>query len=144
MPLKINVGVSRKVGEPHYSSRGGNVHFEAEVEATLLQEPEELHKRVRYLFRLANDALQEQLGGASLPEHLTNGNNQEDPPPMSSRQRELIQRLALELNLDLEALVAEAFDTDSWQHLARTEASHLIDILKTNRAAEVRVPNGHD
>ena len=37
MPLKINVGLSRKIGEPNYSSRGGSVHFEAEVEATLVR-----------------------------------------------------------------------------------------------------------
>ena len=57
MPLKINVGLSRKIGEPNYSSRGGSVHFEAEVEGTLVREPEELHKRIRYLFRLAEEAL---------------------------------------------------------------------------------------
>ena len=38
--LKLNAGISRKVGEPNYGSRGATVHLELEVESHLIQDPD--------------------------------------------------------------------------------------------------------
>ena len=55
--LKLNVGLSRKVGEPDYGSRGNSVHLELEVESALAGDPEALQEHIRSLFRLARAAI---------------------------------------------------------------------------------------
>ncbi len=37
MPMKLNVGLSRKVGEPNYGSRGASVNLELELDAALVE-----------------------------------------------------------------------------------------------------------
>ena len=41
MPMTLNVGLSRKVGEANYGSRGASVNFAVELEASLIREPDE-------------------------------------------------------------------------------------------------------
>src|SRR5690242_8804938 len=45
MPLKLNVGLSKKVGESNYGSRGANLNLELEVEGSLVSEPTKLQER---------------------------------------------------------------------------------------------------
>ncbi len=61
MPMKLNVGLSRKVGEANYGSRGASVNLEQEVDATLINEPQRLQERIREMFRLAQEAVDEEL-----------------------------------------------------------------------------------
>jgi hypothetical protein len=37
MPLKLNVGLSRKIGEENYGSRGASVNLELELDAGCIQ-----------------------------------------------------------------------------------------------------------
>ena len=48
MPLHLNVGLSQKVGQPNFGSRGAHVNFEVELEASLVHEPEALREQIRY------------------------------------------------------------------------------------------------
>ena len=50
MPMTLNVGHSRKVGEPRYSSRGASVNLQIEVEGNLVNEPQRLRESIRKLF----------------------------------------------------------------------------------------------
>lgn len=68
MTMKLNVGLSRKVGEANYGSRGASVHLEVEVESALAAEPQQLQERIRLLFRLARQSVDSELNG--------NGNGQ--------------------------------------------------------------------
>ena len=61
MPMKLNVGLSRKVGEPNYGSRGATVNLELEVDSTLVAEPDRLQDRIRELFGLAKMSIDEEL-----------------------------------------------------------------------------------
>jgi len=63
MPLKLNCGVCRKIGEADYGSRGASVNIELEVEADLVNSPQRLHDRIRQLFRLAKASVEEELTG---------------------------------------------------------------------------------
>jgi len=47
MPLKLNVGLSRKVGDTNYGSRGASVNVELELESSLVGEPAKLQERIR-------------------------------------------------------------------------------------------------
>lgn len=64
MPLKLNVGFSRKAGEPGFGSRGANLNLELEVDSTLVAEPDRLQARIRELFGLAKASVDEELRGA--------------------------------------------------------------------------------
>ena len=61
MPLKTNIGVSRKVADNNYGSRGASVNMEVELDSTLINDPERFHDRVRQVFRLAQQAIDEEL-----------------------------------------------------------------------------------
>ncbi len=60
--IKVSAGLSRKVGEANYSSRGGSVHLEQEFDAGVIHEPGRLRDGIRELFALARQALDEELG----------------------------------------------------------------------------------
>ncbi len=65
MPLTLSVGLTRKIGELNYCSRGGSVNLELEVDTALVAEPGRLQERIRELFALAQQSINEQLHGAS-------------------------------------------------------------------------------
>ncbi|QDU96233.1 hypothetical protein [Lignipirellula cremea] len=76
--LKLNVGLSRKIGEANYGSRGASVHLELEVEAGLASEPDALRERVRQLFRIAKASVDEELEGSG---HVAKGHSNGQYPP---------------------------------------------------------------
>ena len=57
MSLKASIGFSRKIGEPHFSSRGASVHLELELDTTLLEQPTRLLERIHDAFELARTAV---------------------------------------------------------------------------------------
>lgn len=62
MPLKLNVGVSRKIGLPEYSSAGASCNIELELEAGLLQrDPGAFHAEVCAAFTAAEQAVDDEL-----------------------------------------------------------------------------------
>lgn len=65
MPLKLNIGWSKKIGQPDFGSLGSSVHLELEVDSTLAAEPDRLQERIRELFGLAKASVDEELRGAS-------------------------------------------------------------------------------
>ena len=87
MPLKTNIGVSRKVADNNYGSRGASVNLEVELDSTLINEPERFHDRIRQVFRLAQQAIDEELGRQHGPaSHPTNdASNGHAAPPSTQR-----------------------------------------------------------
>ena len=60
--LKLNAGLSRKVGMPDYGSRGAMVNVEIELPADVLRVPEKLRRQVRGCFETLRAAVDEELG----------------------------------------------------------------------------------
>ena len=140
--LKLNVGLSKKVGEPNYGSRGASVNLELEVEAGLANEPNELHDRMRRLFRLAKSAIDEELGGSDSQNqgasrgsngHGRNGGGHDNGSrPATRSQCRAIHAIADRNHVDLVGLLRSRFHVETVEELSLTDASSLIDELKGN------------
>jgi len=68
MALKLNVGVSRKVGLPDYGSVGASCNLELEVEVGLLERDlDAFHARVRDAYVAAHQAVHDELARLQAP-----------------------------------------------------------------------------
>jgi hypothetical protein len=63
MPLKLNVGLSRKVGEADYGSCGASVNVEMELDSSLAGESAKLQEHIRQIFGIVRTSLAEELNG---------------------------------------------------------------------------------
>lgn len=147
--IKLNCGVSRKVGEPNYGSRGASVNVELELESATVQDPKLLHEKIRRLFALAKTSVDEELGLAnapamppasnpapnSQPPHHTgapaNGNGGK---PATDSQLRAIWAISNQLGLDQDAEAHRMYQRPASQ-LSVPEASRLIDHLKQVQGA---------
>ena len=134
--LKINIGHSRKIGEPNYGSRGASVHFEVEVDHGLVEQPQALRQKIRELFVQAQAAVREELHG---PE--TNGtqrpatNGHQLPQRMAtSSQVRAIHAIANRQRANLSELLQE-LGIGRLEELSISAASDLIDRLKSAAGA---------
>ena len=143
MPLKLNVGLSRKVGESNFGSRGASVNFEVELEHSLVREPDQLREKVRYLFGLAKEAVEQELSGHVPPvanDHGTNGHNGNGTQrpangrPATGSQVRAINAIAGRQRLDLSAELRSRFSVDRPDDLSISEASQVIDELKSSHS----------
>jgi hypothetical protein len=141
--LKLNAGLSRKVGEPDYGSRGASVNLELEVEGHLIQDSDALHDRIRRLFTLARQAVDEELNGArQISRSQPGGNGAAQPNAQGDRtngraatisQKRAIRSICDRLQLDAESICQERFGM-AVDALSLRDASALIDDLKARSA----------
>ena len=78
MSVKLNIGLSRKVGEANFGSRGASINLEVELDNGVLNDPAQLRDRVSDLYMLARQSVDEELqrpadAGPNEPFH-ENGN----------------------------------------------------------------------
>ena len=89
MPLKLNIAMSRKIGEPNYGSRGATVGLEMEVDSSLVDQPRQLHERIARLFRLAKQSVDRELGTSDPGRRRANRSTSDArPDPRSARNRQ--------------------------------------------------------
>jgi len=158
MPLKTNIGVSRKVADNNYGSRGASVNLEVELDSTLINEPERFHDRIRQVFRLAQQSVDEELARQNAPNghdnghtattngnghhangngHNGNGNGHAAPRRSNARKATASQARALHAiadrqGFDLAAELQTRFGVNEPEELSITEASQTIDDLKAS------------
>ena len=76
MPLKLNIGSSKKVGLPDYGSKGASVNLELEVDSSLARNPEQLQSQIKTLFQQAREAVEAELFGREPnPAYSQNGSS---------------------------------------------------------------------
>ena len=62
MPLTLNVGLSKKIGQPDYGSLGASCNVAVELDANLLtSDPEKFHTHVRNAFNACRQAVNDEL-----------------------------------------------------------------------------------
>ena len=155
MPLKTNIGVSRKVADNNYGSRGANVNLEVELDSGLIQQPDRFMDRVRQIFRLAQQAVDEELNrqqslgtpnygngagngtnGNGAGNGHANGNGQRNGHggnPASEKQLDYAKQLAKQISgLGIRRLesLSQKMHGKPLAGLTTMDASGLIDTLK--------------
>lgn len=155
MPLKLNVGGSRKVGEPNFGSRGASVNLEMELDNTLVNDPAKLQEKIRQLFGLVRTSLSEELkngngsasngngnehaashgNGARSREPGTRGTNNQ-PRPATQSQVKAIFAIAKNRGVNLAELLRGRYHVSRPDDLSIGEASRLIDEMKSEENTE--------
>ena len=155
MPLKLNVGVSRKLGLPDYSSMGATCNLEVELESSLLGDPEVFHERVRDAYVACHQAVNDELArlqgrtpatvdtppasngggrrnvsGPHANGARTGGERDRSLKAATPGQLKAIYAINRARRADLEGLLRDDYGVGRPEELSRAQASQLIDSLK--------------
>jgi hypothetical protein len=147
MPLTLNCGLTKKIGEPNFSSRGAAIHVELELESTLINDPAKLQERIRQAFAIVRASLDEELNGNGHAASGQNGNGQHKVPAntngngasQNSGQRQATQSqvkaihaIAKRRQTDLARFLNDRFHVGRPDDLTLKDASRAIDLLKAD------------
>jgi hypothetical protein len=140
--MKINVGFTKKVGEPNFGSRGAAVHLELELDAATAEDAELVRQRVRQLFVQVKSAVHDELAQAE-PRCLEQTGPARNAAsrrnrPATPAQLKALARIADRWQFDLPAWLFERFGTGDPAELTVGQASELIDELRGDRLVERR------
>jgi len=149
MPLKLTVGLSKKVGLPNYGSLGATCGLEIELASSALHaDPEGFGRQVRDAFAACARAVQEELDRHRPPPSVPSPNNHPDPDrpdgpahhregasgprhrPATGSQVRALRAISGRRGVDLVGLVGDRFGIERPEELTVTEASRLIDELR--------------
>ncbi len=162
MPLKLNVGVSKKVGLPEYSSAGAMCNLEFELESGLLADLAGFHEKVRDAYVACHQAVNDELarlrGQSATPvaapvatsnglghrngtgphadgAHARTGGRDRPPKPATPGQVKAIYAIGRARRADLEGLLRDDYGVGRPEELSLAQASGLIDSLKAAAGA---------
>jgi hypothetical protein len=140
MPMKLNIGLSRKIGEANYGSRGASINVELEVDTGLALDPTKLREKISQVFGLVRSSLTDELNGNGHgspvsknggTQQRSNGNGATNQPrPATQSQIKAILAIAKAQKLDLRLMLQDRFRVARPDDLSIKDASFLIDELK--------------
>ncbi len=150
MPLKLTVGLSKKVGLPNYGSLGATCGLEIELASSALHaDPEGFERQVRDAFAACAQAVEEELDRHRPPTAAPspdghrdpdiapygqaarlNGTDGRRPRPATGAQVRALRALCGRRGVDLEGVVGERFGVEGPEGLSVAEASRLIGELR--------------
>jgi hypothetical protein len=163
MPLKLNVGLSKKIGLPDYGSLGATCHVEIELPAGLLDDGlDQFHERVRRAYSACRQAVEDELarhrqdgdadarrpgasaacGNGEATKTRASGSRRTGSAThhASAKQLDFAAQLAGQIrglgDRRLETLSQRMFGK-SVADLSSLDASGLIDALKAIKAGEI-------
>jgi hypothetical protein len=128
------------------------VNLEVELDSTLINDPERFHDRIRQVFRLAQQAIDNELGRQQGPAANTNGSSNGHSPtngnghsPSNGKPRangrkatasqvRALHAIANRQGIDLTLTLQERYGIDHAEDLGIGQASELIDELKNTAA----------
>lgn len=153
--LKLNVGVSKKVGRPNYGSKGASVAFELELPSESAEHASGLRQRIREMFASAAAAVDEELAGreaeaeAAAPttcepsgEGAASASYRRANRRATPRQVRTLETLAEHRGADLPHLATYYFRVDDVTQLTRRQASLLIRRLLAAQNSEPIASSG--
>ena len=151
MPLKLNVGYSKKIGQPDYGSLGASCNVEVELDQYLVfHDLDGLHAKIKQVFVAARQAVNDELhrnetnqpasqpqnGAGNQPAPTASGNGQSNGQRRGSTRKATVSQvrainsIANRLQLDLAKWLHEHFGLSVPSDLSISDASHAIDDLK--------------
>ncbi len=150
MPMKLNIGWQKKVGQPDFGSLGASCHLEVEVESSLVREPDQLREQIKHLFDQAKQAVEEELNGSGTGDaissghngngngsaHNTNGNGHQATDKQLGYARQLANQIPGLGIRRLDALANKMFSKPVTE-LTTLDASGMIDMLKQLKAGDI-------
>ena len=139
MPLTLTVSKSKKIGEPNYGSKGASVSLQIEVDSSLASDPSRLQQHIRELFEQARTAVELELFGRdAAPAQSQNGSQPANGNGSRSNGRRATQSqvraihaIANRQKINLVPLLSQRFQVGRPEDLSISEASELIDSLKS-------------
>jgi len=151
MPVQINIGLNKKVGEANYGSRGASVNLQVELDSGIVDDADRLRNQIHKLFGLARQSLDAELQrGADGPgdsqatngHHIRNGDRQQRQTNgrrktagrmATNSQVRALYAIAKNQQIDLQAMLAE-YGVSAPEDLTVATASQLIDELNNEPA----------
>jgi hypothetical protein len=150
MPLKLNVGLSKKIGLPRFGSLGASCHLEFELPVHQLErDPTGFHSQIAETFAACRQAVEEELARHAVvsvhdppppanghTSHSATGGSTTDTPlrrPATPSQVRAIHAIIRRQELDLAGTLAP-YQAQSPEELSVVDAGRLIGRL--NRAAQ--------
>ena len=146
MPLKLNVGVSRKVGLPDYGSVGASCSLELELDGSLLKgDLEAFHSQVRHAYGAARQAVHDELArlqaaGTQAPtkpraRDAVNGSGAGNGHARGNGEAVLAGRTAAEA--PRRGKPATANQVNAIRSIARQKGADLVAILRSEYDVEM-------
>lgn len=152
MPLKLNVGASRKVTDHNYGSRGASINVEMELDSALITEPPKLQEKIGQLFDVVRVSLAAELNSHGQRASIANDHPSPTPAnangaaprtvpprPATASQVKALHAIARNHDVNLSEFLYDTFRIRQAEELTIKQASAAIDDLKSATVG----PGGH-